>query len=267
MKNQSTSFIREIKAEIASLVRTRKYFKPTAKSFEAYLKMLQDKFAIGEKEALVQILNHLASVLENSTERVMVMIRKSKKDIKQARVSVAGNNFQALVAYALMRNIIVGNLPPIRVALKKKKHPLIEKYAVIKVGDETQKPDMDVLIYQDRPGTPLVICSCKTSLRERAGQTYKWKLLVDLATADPQHLKSNPECPINKYKIEYHTDRKIYVTLITADLYGETANPQQRGMLAFFDRSFVADRGKKDFYGNIKPMSDIIDYLNNIFRD
>lgn len=44
-----------------------------------------------------------------------------------------------------------------------------------------------------------MILSIKTSLRERAGQTYKWKLLMEIATT---------ENPIKeKYNISYDVEK------------------------------------------------------------
>lgn len=245
---------------------TRGYWKPTLDAFNIKLSKIMEERSVSKREALVIILDYLAEVLENSEPAVMKLIKRSGKDIKQSRVSVAGNNFQALIAHSLLANVLAGNLPQLEIVLKPKKHPIVEKYAVINVAGETQKPDMDVMIYQDKPNTPLIVCSCKTSLRERAGQTYKWKLLVDLATADPKHLKNHPECPINKYQISYQNDRKIYVTMITADLYNEVSQPQQRGMFVFFDKTFVADKGREEFPSYVQPMSKIIPYLNSIYK-
>ncbi|MCG2693412.1 BsaWI family type II restriction enzyme [Candidatus Parcubacteria bacterium] len=219
-----------------------------------------------EKDALIVILDYLTEVLLNSKDGVFKMIKKRGKDIQQASKSAAGNNYQALIAYALNRNIEAGNLPKnLVVALKPKKHPLVEEYTSIKVGKEIQKPDIDVLIYQEKPKTPLIVCSCKTSLRERAGQTYRWKLLLELATADPKHLQENPDCPINKFKIEYKYERKIYVAIIIADLYNEINQPQQRGMFSFFDLAYVADYKKGKILETVKPLSKIIQELNKIY--
>lgn len=254
-----------IRDSMESMRSQRRYWEPTLIAFNNKLQEIVAKKGVDKKKALVIILDYLAEVLENSEPEVMKIILARKKDVKQTRVSVAGNNFQALVAHGLMENILAENLPPIHVVLKPKKHPIVQKYATIKIGGEIQKPDMDILIYQEKPKTPLVICSCKTSLRERAGQTYRWKLLVDLATADPNHLKQHPECPINKYHIEYQSDRKVYVIMITADLYNEVAQPQQRGMFAFLDRAFVADKGRREFPSHVQPMSEIISYLRSIY--
>lgn len=257
---------RELVRDSMNSLLTRRYWKPTLDAFNKKLTEIKKEKNISGKEALVIILDHLAEVLENSEPVVMKIIKHGGKDVKQSRVSVAGNNFQALIAHSLLSNVLVGNLPNLKIVLKPKKHPVVEKYAVIKVAGETQKPDMDIMIYQDKSNTPLVVCSCKTSLRERAGQTYKWKLLVDLATADPKHLKNHPECPINKYQISYQNDRKIYVTMITADFYNEVSQPQQRGMFAFFDKTFVADKGRGQFPTYVQPMSKIIPYLNSIYK-
>jgi len=242
----------------------RKYWQPTYKAFIKKVKLIESKKEISEKEASIVVLDYIGEILKNSEPGVMKIIRARKKDIKQTRVSVAGNNFQALVAYALHQNILLGNLPPLHAILKPKQTPIADQYTSIKVAGETQKPDMDILIYSDKPKTPIVISSCKTSLRERAGQTYKWKLLLDLATTDPEHLKKSPECPINKYKIEYNNERKIYVILITADFYNEINQPQQRGMISFFDETFVT-KPKEKLEVHVKPLSEIISYLKGIY--
>lgn len=246
---------------------TRGYWEPTLEAFNKKLSQIEKERNISKKDALIVILDYLADVLEESEPEVMKLIRRGGKDVKQSRVSVAGNNYQALIAHSLLLNVLFGNLPKLKIVVKPKKHSMVEKYAVIKVAGETQKPDMDILIYQEKPRAPLIICSCKTSLRERAGQTYKWKLLVDLATADPIHLKKHPDCPINKYQIKYQSDRKIYVVMITADLYNEVSQPQQRGIFVFFDKAFVADKGRQKFPSYVQPMSKIIPYLNSIYKN
>lgn len=247
-------------------IKKRTYWNPTQVAFKKKLDYLMVAKKIKQKDALIIILDYLTGILLKSKNDVLKMIKARGKDVQQASKSVAGNNYQALVAYALNRNIEEGNLPEdMAVVLKPKKHPLIEEYASIKVGEEIQKPDIDILIYQEKVKTPLIICSCKTSLRERAGQTYKWKLLLDLATADPKHLKGNPECPINKYKIEYKNEREIFVAMIIADLYNEINQPQQKGMFAFFDLAYITDFRKGKILKSVKPLSKIIEELNRIY--
>lgn len=125
---------------------SRKYWEPTLKSLDRKLQEIMTKRGLSRKNALVFILDYLAEVLEGSEPEVMKIIKERKKDIKQTRVSVAGNNFQALIAHGLMENVLAKNLPLINIVLKPKKHPIVQKYATIKIGGETQKPDMDILI-------------------------------------------------------------------------------------------------------------------------
>jgi len=240
---------------------SRKYWLPTRRQFYKKLQEIEKQQKISRKQALIVILDYLDEVLKHSEKGVMHMARKTGKDLKQIRVSVAGNNYQALVAYALIENVLSGNLPALHIVVKPKKHSIIKKYGVIQVGNEAQKPDMDILIYSDKPTSPLVICSCKTSLRERAGQTYRWKLLLDLATANPQHLKKYPDCPINQFDIKYKKDRKVYVVMITADFYNEISQPQQRGMSQFFDKLFLS----KQTNSQVQKLSNIINWLYKIY--
>jgi type II restriction enzyme len=248
-------------------IQSRTYWYPTLKSFNKKLNEIMLSEHLHKNEALREILNHLDEILLNSEPDVMKIINKRKKDVKQTRVSVAGNNFQALIAHSFMANVLARNLPPLNIVLKPKDHAIVHNYATIKINEETQKPDMDILIYQEKPKTPIIICSCKTSLRERAGQTYRWKLLVDLATADPKHLKKYPDCPINKYKIDYQSDRKIYVLMITADLYNEVNQPQQKGMFMFFDKAFISNNKGGKLPINVQPLSKIVEYLQSIYHN
>ena len=105
--------------------------------------------------------------------------------------------------------------------------------------------------------------SCKTSCRERAGQTYKWKLLSDLASCDCDHKEGNDKCPVNIYQLEYSSQRKIKVCFITADFYDEIAQPQIAAMFNFFDYSYVAKPTSN--ITTIKPLEDVIDDINNCF--
>lgn len=241
---------------------SRIYWTPTKKEFYKKLEQIQKEQKSTRKKALILILDYLDEILKNSEKAIMRLAKKTSKDLKQVRVSVAGNNYQALIAYALMENVLAGNLPDLHIVVKPKQHPMIKEYGIIKVGGESQKPDMDILIYSDKPKSALVICSCKTSLRERAGQTYRWKLLLSLATASPKHLEKYPDCPINKLHIQYKKDRKIYVAMITADFYDEADQPQQKGMFQFFDGVFLS---KKKKIKKLKNLSEIIAWLKKIY--
>lgn len=245
---------------------SRTYWRPTKEVCDAALASLSDEY--GEKEGAVKVLDELKTVLWDSSEGVGKIVDKRIErgeisDKGQASVSIAGNNFQALVGYCLEINRIVGNIPQeLNIALKPKKHPVIEKYATISVADgEAQKPDVDLLLYLEDEGSPIMVCSCKTSLRERAGQTYRWKLLMDMSMCNCEH---DTDCPMHQYNLEYQSDRKVLVNLITADFYDESGSAQQRGMFTFFDNVYVTQEIEE--FANVRRFSGIIKTLNTVFE-
>lgn len=220
-----------------------------------------------KKEAYKIILSHLHDLMreaEGSIEKVINdKISKGKiKDASQTRKSVAGNLFQQLIAYTLAKNIIEKNIDKkVVVSLSAN---ILNEYAVIKVGDDEQKPDSDILVYSVEDETsPIINFSCKTSCRERAGQTYKWKLLSDLATCSCAHKKGNKDCPVNKYGLEYNPKRKVYMCFITADFYDEIKNKQIVAMFNFFDNSYVAKTVSSE--KTVKTLQNVIDDINNYY--
>ena len=164
-------------------------------------------------------------------------------------------NFSNLVVYTFLQNKLQENIKAtIFITSKKSEIKDFDKIATIKVGDETQKPDVDLIIYtekEDKTVDKCIILSLKTSLRERAGQTYKWKLLMEIATTD-NSIKE-------KYNIEYNPDRMPLVCFATVNFYNEINNPQHRGMFKFFDNSFIGKPINNDF---INSLSHLIDYVN-----
>ncbi|NPA13001.1 MAG: hypothetical protein GXO45_03325 [Aquificae bacterium] len=213
-----------------------------------------------EKYGEIKAFDFLFDVMEKSKPFVEELLNERKKqnpkyNKDQARRKIAGENFQFLVLYLLILNIEKGNLPTDLIVLKTKKHKIVDKYATIKIANETQKPDMDLVALSEDENKPIVIYSCKTSLRERAGQTYRWKLLVDIAK----------HCPtlIEKYKLEYPDEKEVLTGFITANFYEEITKPQQRGMLQFFDYSYIAK--DIEIQPPIKKLSSIIEDLNTIF--
>lgn len=122
------------------------------------------------------------------------------------------------------------------------------------MGEETQKPDVDLMIYRLDSKQNLASClilSLKTSLRERAGQTYKWKLLMEIA---------NTESSIKeKYNISYNPPIQPLVCFATVNFYNEINNPQHRGMFKFFDCAFIGKNIQTEAF--IKPLSYMLDYI------
>lgn len=70
-------------------------------------------------------------------------------------------------------------------------------------------------------------------MRERAGQTFKWKLLWEIANSSNTELKE-------KFDISYKGKVTPRICFITADFYHEIYSHQHRGMFKFFDGSFIA---------------------------
>jgi|LFRM01.1.fsa_nt_gb type II restriction enzyme len=252
------------------------YFSPTATVYKQKFNNLLSE-GLSNKEANLQILNQLTSILVESQNGVEDIINNKInngriKDDKQARKAIAGSNFQSLVAYALAQNVICGNIDQgVVVNVRTSNHELIKKYAAIKVGDEnSQKPDSDVLLYKNDSSSPIINFSCKTSLRERAGQTYRWKLLVDLATCNCEHIACNPNCPANKYNLQYEKSRKIYICFVTSDLYNEINNPQISGMFTFFDFAFITKTEKElehcEGTNQIAQFDKVVEFINQVYN-
>jgi len=184
--------------------------------------------------------------------------RKAKgelKDEKQALRSIVGNSFSSALVYIFLKNKEFGNIrKDIFIESKISKVPSFKEVSVINVDGEMQKPDCDLVIYSLNDDNTLKRCmilSLKTSLRERAGQTYKWKLLMEIATSDN---------PIKeKYNINYNPGKMPLVGFATVNFYNEINNPQHRGMFKFFDKSFIAKNVDADF---IARMSTLPNYVN-----
>ena len=222
---------------------------------------------VAYKQAIKSVLSHLHDVMRDGQPLVEAEIidrinRGLISNADQARKSAAGNIFQQMVAYILAKNVIENNITKNVIVTTSTKN-MIDTYAAIQVGDDIQKPDSDVIIYSPDNGTPIMNLSCKTSCRERAGQTYKWKLLCDLVTCDCDHKGNNPNCPSTKYGLSYTPERNILICFITTDFYDELANPQIAAMFNFFDYSYVAKEVSNN--PNILTLENIVDNINTEF--
>jgi len=245
----------EINKRSALEISERYYFGPIKNGLEEII----------AQSGSIESLDHLTEVMQKATAPVEKLIGKRIRKGKitsadQARKTIAGNGFQGLVAYSLIKLQEEGVLSPnIAITLKPKHHSLVEKYATIKVGDDTQKPDIDLLIY-NHPAPekfPIIIYSIKTSLRERAGQTYRWKLLMDIASS--QDCKTIKE----KYTLSYTATDNFKVGFITTNFYSEIMKPQQQGMLRFFDFVYITKPRIEN--ERIKGFSKVVGDLNKIY--
>lgn len=228
-----------------------------------YMKPILDKFIDfidNNKMKWIDIFNKIHEVLISSEKEVRNLLKKRKKsgkieDISQAMKSIAGNAFSNCLVYLFIKNKLEGNIKPnIYITSKKSRVTNFDKISTIIIGNETQKPDVDLIIYtekKDKSVDKCIILSLKTSLRERAGQTYKWKLLMEIATT---------QNPIkDKYDIKYNVFQMPIICFATVNFYNEINNPQHRGMFKFFDKAFIAKDIESEF---ISPLSNIVNFVN-----
>ena len=243
------------KTELKALqdIESKYYMQPMLSAINADLK--------AEKLTLKELFNHLYEYLTNSQKAVESLIqariaRGEIKDASQARKSIAGSAFSSLIIWVFLKNKEQGNIAKhIFISSKISQIPHYKDLFFIQVGEEVQKPDVDLIIYSLTSANTLKNClilSLKTSLRERAGQTYKWKLLMEIASADSS-IKE-------KYAISYNPPFLPLVCFATVNFYDEINSPQHRGMFKFFDCAFI---GKDIQTGEfIKPLSYLLDFIS-----
>jgi len=213
-----------------------------------------------KKVAYLAVFDEVFRILNEAKPFVdeYLAIRKAKgeiKDEKQALKSIAGNSFSLALVYIFLKNKEFGNIrEDVFITSHKSKVPSFKEVSIINVDGETQKPDCDLIIYsinEEKSLKKCIILSLKTSLRERAGQTYKWKLLMEIANLDN---------PIKeRYNIVYNSPVIPLICFATINFYDEINQPQQRGMFKFFDKSFIAKNIDADF---ISRMSNLPNYVN-----
>ena len=263
--------IKECKKLIRSLER-KEYFSVAVNAYRQKLTEIQYELVhsgICEEDAIHQaekkILSNLHDVMRAAEPLVENYIQSrvlsgAIRNADQARKSAAGNIFQQMVAYSIAKNVVNGNIASHVIVTTSVSH-IIEEYAAISVDGEIQTPDSDVIVYsEENANSPILNFSCKTSCRERAGQTYKWKLLCDLATCRCEHKEGNASCPATKYGLSYTPSREIKICFITTDFYNELSNPQISGIFGFFDNAYIA-KGTSPAT-NIKTLDSIIDDIN-----
>jgi len=205
------------------------YMQPSLELINKKIEQATDKNA-----AWRIIFNFIHDFLRNSQASVETLLEQRKeagkiKGIPQARKSVVGNAFSYLIIYTFLQNKICGNLKPqMYITSETSKIPDFEQISTINIDGETQKPDVDLVIYSLKQKDKLdkcIILSLKTSLRERAGQTYRWKLLMEIASSE-NAIKE-------KYNIQYNPETIPLVCFATVNFYNEINNPQHRGMFKF----------------------------------
>jgi type II restriction enzyme len=250
LSKDETNFLKELQKVY--------YMEPIKRRIDAWVLTCESP-----QNGWIEVLNHLNEILraaQNDVEKLLderISIGEIK-DKSQARKSVVGNAFSNVIIYIFIQNKLFKNILE-RIYITAKKSTILgfEKISTINVGEETQKPDMDLIIYSLKENSELnkcIILSLKTSLRERASQTYKWKLLMEIAQSD---------CEVrDKYDISYNPPTIPLVCFVTVNFYNEINNPQHRGMFKFFDRAFIGKPIDPQSTNFISPLSNLIDFAN-----
>lgn len=216
----------------------------------------------GKNEGWVKVFDGLYDILKESENDVRKLVEKRKgenkiENVDQAIKSIVGNAFSNCLIYLFIKNKQEGNIKPhIFITSKKSRIRDFENISIIKIGDEVQKPDIDLIIYTNNSVDKLVFLSLKTSLRERVGQTYKWKLLLEIAT-NCNEVKS-------KYNITYNIRQIPIICFATVNFYNEIRKGQNRGMLKFFDKVFIGKSIENidSELANVSPLSEIVKFVN-----
>ena len=247
------------KDEIKTLetIKATPYMEQNITLIEKFVKNHASK---NKKIAYLAVFDEVFRILNEAKSFVDKYLKDRKEkgeiqDEKQSIKSIAGNSFSLTLVYIFLKNKELGNIKDdVFITSKKSKVPDFDKVSIINVDGETQKPDCDLVIYSLNDDSSLKKCmilSLKTSLRERAGQTYKWKLLLEIATSC--------ETIKQKYNINYNPDYTPLIVFATVNFYDEINNPQHRGMFKFFDKSFIAKQVDADF---IDRLSTLPNYVN-----
>ncbi len=238
------------------------YLQPTLTRIEAFISSSQNK-----QEACKLVFNELYNIISEAHPEVDIILENRLKqglikEKKQANKTVVGNTFPFAVIYIFLQNKIVGNIKEnIFITSELSTIPDFKNLTTINIGKETQKLDCDLVIYsltEDNQLKDCLILLLKPSLKEKTIPTDIWKLLMEIATSNDCSVKE-------KYDISYAAKKLPKICFATINFYDEINNPQQRGMLKFFDQSFIAKNINYDLPSFITPMSHLIDFVNEIF--
>jgi type II restriction enzyme len=212
------------------------------------------------KKAYLSVFDEIFRILNKSKNQIDKYLkeRKAKGEIKdegQALRSITESSFPQAILYIFLKNKEIGNIrEDIFISSKPALVPSLKDVLVIHIGNEIQKPNCNLVIYslnKDKTLNHCMILSLKTSSRERAEQTYKWKLLLEIANSE-NDVK-------DKYKIKYNFEKMPLVAFAAVNFFDEINKPQIRGILKFFNRSFIASPIDTDF---IFRMSTLPNYVN-----
>lgn len=280
MEFQSYNIKSIMKNEIEKL-KEYEFFHPVIIEYDNKIKSYIDKgYTVSESHKI--ILNDVKNILDKSFPNVEKIIKNKNKNLEQSKKVISGLNFEKIIAYSLINNVLYENIPELIISTGKpikEFENYIKKHLSISIYDEILKSDGDIIIFNPNiKDSTFMIISCKTSLKERCALTCFWKIAYGLSICDCQYYYLVDDCPKNEYSIKTE-GKNIKIGLVTLDLYDEINYKQNKGFLKLLDFKFLCknDEDYKDEglmkYLNydenfVKRMIDknklygIIDYLN-----
>lgn len=202
---------------------------------------------------------------EDRLDNAQTIIRSCKADVEdraesngkqldQVRPAVAGRYFQAFIASTTISTASENGYRVLHNP-KLSKNPEL-KNASLEFNDTEIEPDTDIVYYEPDADSPILIFSCKTSLRERLAQSGMWKIIYETAGHDC----SDTDCPTHNYSFSGTLDRDIYLGFITMDWYDEV---ERNDIVDMMDLGYVADTTNVDRSANIYPLPELTDHIES----
>ncbi len=119
-----------------------------------------------KKVAWRKVFDNLHDCMRDSQTEVEKLLEERQErgkitDIRQTRVSIVGNMFSNLIIYTFFQNKIFENIREnIYITSKPSEVKKFKEITTIKVGEETQKPDVDLIVYTKKDnGEVNISCS------------------------------------------------------------------------------------------------------------
>lgn len=197
---------------------------------------------------------NIRELLESCKEEVIALAEKEGKDITQVKRKVAGDYFQAVVFWDIVDTATKSGL---RALLNRRVQTVPALSNAIPDYNGTElKPDTDIVFYKPASQKPVYILSCKTSFRERLGQTGMWKLFYDMAT----YSCNDPSCPSHSFSLSGSTKRNIYTGFVTIDWYDELKSNDIADTLDF---GYTANPKSVDQSKNVFSITEMKDHIQD----
>ena len=134
------------------------------------------------------------------------------------------------------------------------RNPQFQSILQIQTENGIEQPIVDLVFYtedKDKQIDKSILLMLQNTRSRRMEQTYKWKLLMEIASTENSIR--------DKYDIRYEPKHIPIVCFATVNFYDEINQPQHRGMFKFFDASFIGKPIESSFISNL---SSLIDFVN-----